>query len=641
MMDVKTASLVESVRRTAAAVPDRAAVVAGASRYSYDELDADSDALGRRLQEQGVGAGDVVAFSVARSQHAVVVMVACAKVRAAYLPLDPSLPTARRDFILDDARPRLLVTDETYQGAEDPPVPSISIGVAVQLGRPSRAPLPTDPEAADLAYLLYTSGSTGNPKGVQVTHGNIAALLEGTRSLPAEPSDVWLCAHNFAFDFSVWEIWGALVRGATVVIADDDDVRDPSRLLQLIEQTGVTVLSQTPGAFYRLAEPLVASLASGRSRVRTVVFGGEALSWRRLHALVGHAAPAELRLINMYGITEGTVHVTARSVAAGDLASVDEHSVGTPLPHMHCSVLGPHGDPVGPGEPGELVIAGPGVARGYVRDEVSEPRFFQETGTGLHSFRTGDIVSWSPTGELLYHHRKDRQVQVRGHRVECGEVEHRLLADSRLSAAVVQLVDEELVAFVVGDVTAESRSSVLSNLRSHLPEYMVPTRVVHVRDIPLTANGKVDREALVTEMPRHPPTTSSHSSSLSDRRGDAVPVADGELVSSVRQLWTVVLGHDDFDDDENFFEVGGHSFTAVALRELLHAQGHHVAVSDLFRHPTVASLATHLLTPAASTAADEVTDDTWARNSPRHWRATAAFQRARPTRHPTTRSATT
>lgn len=624
-------SLAAAVRRTAGADPDRIAVVAGTVRCSYAQLDADSSALARHLRERGVRQGDVVAFSLPRGHDAVVAMLACVKARVAYLPLDPTLPVARRTFILEDAGPSFVITAASSyeQGGDAELVQSIPIGHAVRAGRQVDTALPDDPEAADAAYLLYTSGSTGTPKGVEVTHGNLAALLESTRDLLAEPADVWLCAHNFAFDFSVWEIWGALVRGGTVVIADQDQVRDPSRMMELVEQAGVSVVGQTPGAFYRLAELLVASQAAGRSRVRTVVLGGEALSWRRLERLLGGpGGPADMRLINMYGVTEGTVVTTARSVAVADLATVDEHSIGSPLPHMSCSVVDVDGNRVSEGEPGELVIGGPGVARGYVRGEVSEPRFFQDGRTGLHSFRTGDIVCWSAAGELLYHHRKDRQVQVRGHRVECIEVEHRLVADPRVSSAVVLLVDDELVAFIVGDVTPENRSSIVTGLRSHLPDYMVPTRVLKVDEIPLTDNGKVDHKSLVTDMVRRRSNPAAEVLSSPERAGSA---SYTECLPVVRQLWEVVLGHDDFDDDENFFEVGGHSFTIVALQGLLQSRGHHVALSDLFRYPTAAGLAAHLVALAGEPCdAGELSHAELPRNSPHRWRATDAFRRARP-----------
>ncbi|AXO35402.1 non-ribosomal peptide synthetase [Micromonospora sp. B006] len=587
--------------------PEAVAIRYRGADVTYGELNAEASRLADLLRRHNAGPGDLVGVGFERSPTVVAAILAVWQVGAAYLPLDSNYPRERLRLIVDDSRVALVFVEPATRDV---------LADAVQ-GRPVRLVDvagegldPADPldtagrdRRTDLAYVIYTSGSTGVPKGVMVRRSSVDLLFAASPGgLHVTAEDVWLCAHSFSFDFSVWEVWGALAYGGRVVLAERADLVDPARLAALVATERVTVLSQTPGALYRLLPALLDGPSPQLAGLRYVVTGGEALSWPRLADLMSRAPESTARFVNMYGITEGTVHVTARHATVPELAAVADGDVGRPLPSGRCHVLDDSGRPAGLLVPGELWIGGPLVAAGYLGNpELTAERFAPDPyEAGGIVYRTGDLCRWGADGELLYLGREDGQVQVRGHRVECAEVEHALLRDSDVRAAVVLLDGADLVGFVtVTDGVDPARLT--HRLRRVLPAYMVPTRIVAVDEIPLTAHGKVDRVSLLAKFCTRPVAAA--------RPASPEPVA-GPLQRRLRALWAEVLGRQDFDVRDNFFDVGGHSFALMSLQSRMAVEGLDVTVTDLFRFGTIEACAAYLTrtrtaeSPAAAPADD-------------------------------------
>ncbi|WP_285498392.1 non-ribosomal peptide synthetase, partial [Actinomadura sp. NBRC 104425] len=585
---VADSTIAELVERRAAAAPDAVAVVADGTELTYAELDARANRLARYLRGRGVGAESVVAVLMERGPDIVVAMLAVLKAGGAYLPVDPRYPAERVAYVLADAGVAGVLTsaehlplvagrapaDVEVTVLDDPAVTAELAGLdgtAV-----SAAALPDHP-----AYVIYTSGSTGRPKGVAVSHRNVVGLFAATRELfDLGPDDVWSCFHSFAFDFSVWELWGALVHGARVVIVPFEVSRSPVRFAETLERERVTVLSQTPSAMYQL----LAAEEFTPGALRLVVFGGEALDPARLDAWWARWPDGDgAALVNMYGITETTVHVTHRRLGPGDqeLGSV----VGRGIPGWSTYLLDETLTPVPVGVVGELYVAGTGVARGYVgRPGLTAERFVAcPFGTGERMYRTGDLAKWTPDGQLVFAGRADDQVKIRGFRIEPGEIEAALLAHPDVTQAAVVARedtpgDRRLVAYVVAadDGAADGLREFAAE---RLPEYMVPAAVVVLDELPLTPNGKLDRNALpapqyVTGQGRRPVT------------------AREEILCGV---FADVLGVPSVGVDDDFFALGGHSLLAARLASRIRAVlDVELPLWMLFEAPTVAGLAARI-----------------------------------------------
>ncbi|MCX5387046.1 non-ribosomal peptide synthetase [Streptomyces sp. NBC_00083] len=443
--------------------PEAIAVGCGPERLSYAELDRRSDALARRLRELGAGPESRVALCVEPSVRLVTGILAIVKSGGAYVPLDPRHPAERLAFTLADCGATVLVADAEHAGlAGALPV----VAVEQPLSDEPLEPAPLGPD--HLAYVIYTSGTTGRPKGALLTHANVLRLFEAASSDVAfGPDDVWSLYHSAAFDFSVWEIWGALLHGGRIAVVPQEARRTPAACHALVCEEGVTVLSQTPTAFRQFADAEAAAAASASLRplaLRHVVFGGEALEpgalrdWAERH-------PEGPRLVNMYGITETTVHVTAHTLTAGDLAAPGS-VIGRPLADLAVHLLDRRGEPVPTGVPGELCVGGPGLARGYLgRPGLTAERFVPAPlGDGERLYRSGDLARRLPDGTLEYLGRIDQQVKVRGHRVEPGEIEAELGAHPGVRHAAVLPRETPdggtgLVAYLVPDADADGAAA--------------------------------------------------------------------------------------------------------------------------------------------------------------------------------------
>ncbi|MFC5336873.1 non-ribosomal peptide synthetase, partial [Mycobacterium branderi] len=529
-----------------ARAPEAVAISCQGRSVTYRELDEASNRLAHLLVGRGVGAGRCVALLLPRSVEAVVAVLAVLKAGAAYVPVDPGVPVARLRFVLGDAGPVAAITTAELAGRLD------GCGVAVidvddpGLGaQPGWAP--AAPGADEVAYVIYTSGTTGVPKGVAVTHRSVVGLLESIGGeLELSAGQVWSQCHSLAFDFSVWEIFGALLHGGRLVVVPDAVVRSPEELHAVLVGEQVNVLSQTPSAFYALqAVDALQPELGAQFKLETVVFGGEALEPQRLRTWLG-AHPGLPRLINMYGITETTVHASFREIVAADVQG-SVSPIGVPLAHLGFFVLDGWLRAVPAGVVGELYVAGDGVACGYVgRAGLTAARFVACPfgGVGARMYRSGDLVRWRADGQLEYVGRADEQVKIRGYRIELGEVQAALAECDGVAQAVViaredRPGDKRLVGYVTGRVDA---GGLRARLAERLPGYMVPAAVVVLDALPLTVNGKLDKRALPA--PEYSDT---------DRyRPPATPTE--EILAGI---YAQVLGLDRVGADDSFFDLGG------------------------------------------------------------------------------------
>ncbi|MGW3044490.1 amino acid adenylation domain-containing protein [Kitasatospora sp. NPDC001159] len=448
----------------AARTPDRTAVSFRDEHLSYAELDSRAAELAARLAAEGVRPGDRVALFLDRSTDTVAAILAVLRTGAAYVPMDAAYPTARLHAILCDARPALVLAqrrmldqlpDHTARVLcvdDSPEAPAEAAEAPAVAG---------DPDAG--AYVIYTSGSTGTPKGVLISHRNVVRLFEATRELFAfDDRDVWTMFHSYAFDFAVWEMWGALLHGGRVVVVPTDTARSAEAYYALVRDERVTVLNQTPSAFVHFAA--VDAREGSELALRAVVFGGEALELGTLRQWIARHGDDRPRLVNMYGITETTVHVTHRTIRAADLDQPGRSPIGEPLSDLELYVLDASGAQLMPhGVPGELHVGGAGLAAGYLGDPTrSAQRFVPHpfaAEPGARLYRTGDLARALPSGDIEYLGRIDHQVKIRGFRIETGEIEAGLLAHPAVTAAVVtphrtEGGDRRLVAYVVADPAA-------------------------------------------------------------------------------------------------------------------------------------------------------------------------------------------
>ncbi|HET6707517.1 amino acid adenylation domain-containing protein, partial [Amycolatopsis sp.] len=548
-----------------AASAARIAVTCEGAQLTYAELDARANTLARELVALGAGPDRRVAVAVPRSVDLVVALVAVVKAGAAYVPLDPDHPDARLAHVLGDAEP-VAVLAHSATAARFGPSAVLVDDPRWRAATPPVARPPLRPGHA--AYVMYTSGSTGLPKAVVVEHRNVAGLFTGTASrFGFGEDDVWSLFHSSAFDFSTWEIWGALLHGGRLVVVPRAVTRAPDEFLALLSRERVTVLNQTPSAFAGLVH---AAGEPDLPALRLVVFGGEALRPALLAAWAERFAPGP-ELVNMYGITETTVHVTWSTVDPG----AAEPPIGTALPGLALRVLDDRLQPVPPGVPGELYVAGNGVTRGYHRRPgLTAARFVPDPHgePGTRMYRTGDVVRWTAAGMLEYRGRADEQVKVRGFRVEPAEVAAVLTARPRVQDAVVVADGDRLVAYVAGDADA---AQLRRDCADRLPEHQVPAEVVVLAALPLTPNGKVDRAALPAPGAGRPGSRSARTPAE-------------EILC---RLFADVLGVAEVGIDDSFFELGGHSLLAARLAARVRgALGAGLAVRSLFDRPTVAGV---------------------------------------------------
>ncbi|MET8546781.1 non-ribosomal peptide synthetase, partial [Kitasatospora sp. NPDC004799] len=579
----------ELIYRQIQASGDRVAVSTGSDRTTYRELGRQADWLALRLAESGVGPGQLVGIRMERSATLVAALLAVLRTGAAYVPIDPAAPAARQARIVELAGLSLLLTDGS--GQEAPPGVRVEV-LPARLPEAERGPAPVG-TPDDTAYLLFTSGSTGQPKGVEVAHRSVVRLFTTTRGIfGLDAHHTWLGAHAITFDASVWEIYGALLHGGRVVFAPYETVRDPEATVALVEREHVSMLTISPTSFDGFRDAALAR-GAGFERLEYVVLCAEALNPAALAPWFDRWGERTPALVNMYGITETTVHSTLHRLSRADVRD-GRSRIGVGLPDTPVYVLDGNGRPAPFGVPGEIHVGGPGVALGYaVAPEADHARFTADPHSalpGARLYRSGDRGRRLADGTIEYLGRLDHQVKIRGYRIELGEVEAALLAHPAVASARAWVIRRPgrpplLAAAVVPSRRDRPSPAELREFAAgRLPAYAVPAGVVLVDQLPRTANGKLDVAALPDPFASGGPADGSG------------PEHDGaqDTAAALRDVTAAmasVLGLPRVGDGANFFESGGDSITAVRLVARLRAAGYDADLPRLYRERTPRALA--------------------------------------------------
>lgn len=604
--------------------PEAIALTEADQHLTYRELDRRSNQLAHYLQSQGIGVESRVGLYVERSLTTIIAILGILKSGAAYVPLDPAYPPERLAFILSDAEVSLLLTESDLVESLSLSIPSICLDNEEPfITAASDAPLHLPVSPDNLAYIIYTSGSTGQPKGVAIPHCNVTRLFTATQPwFNFNHEDVWTWFHSHAFDFSVWEIWGALLYGGRLVVVPYELSRSPAAFYALLLQQGVTVLNQTPSAFRQLmqAEPLVTSNLP--LRLRLVMFGGESLEFQSLRPWFDRHGDTP-QLVNLYGITETTVHVTYCPVQPSQISPAS--LIGQPIPDLQLYLLDSRLQPVPLGVPGEIYVGGAGLARGYFNHPaLTAERFIPHPYSdrpGARLYRTGDLARYRADGSLEYWGRSDQQVKLRGFRIELGEIESTLSQHPHVQDVVVMVREDEpgqkrLVAYVVCPTYSvdcpekqTEEQAVLSDLRrwvqDRLPSYMVPTSFVQLEKLPLTPNGKIDRRVLP------PPQL--------DRLEASYTPARTAVEQTLTAIWREVLGVETVGIHDNFFELGGDSILSIQVIARANQEGLQFTPKQLFQHQTIAELALVVDTAPRAIAPQGLVTGTLPLTPIQHW----------------------
>jgi amino acid adenylation domain-containing protein len=548
------------------AFADRVAITAPEGQLTYQDLNDQADAVAARLLAAGVDGSAPVALCANRSSAMIAGLLGILKTGAPYLPVDPAYPKSRIEYLLADGGVGAVLAVPGVLEAL-PPGPAAVVELT-DAKRPAKPRLTGRGKPADPAYVIYTSGSTGQPKGVVVEHHSVTSLFAQTQPLFGfTEQDVWTLFHSISFDFSVWEIFGALLCGGRLVIVPDQVRRSPAEFVSLLAAEKVTVLNQTPSAFRQVAAAEETTGELAETALRLIVFGGERLDPAMLAGWVARHGDDKPELVNMYGITETTVHTTSRRIGKKDLGS-PLSPIGKPLPETVISLRDPAGRALRAGAEGEIFVAGPGVARGYLdRPELTAQRFVTErSGDAMvRWYRSGDLAKLTPDGDLIYLGRLDDQLKVSGFRVEPGEIESCLQADDEVTAAVVTASqhgegDVRLAAHIVpaaGGDTAGLPARLASLAERMLPAHLRPASYHLIASVPITESGKVDRAALARE-------------AAGGEQPATPPAAGTGLTDGTRRIVfdvvTSVLGTSALAPDDDLFD---HGATSLAFMRIL------------------------------------------------------------------------
>ncbi|MEO7583966.1 MAG: non-ribosomal peptide synthase/polyketide synthase [Ferruginibacter sp.] len=554
----KDKTIVNLIEEQVEKFPSNIAVVFEKEQLTYQQLNERSNQLAHYLRSKGVEADTLVPVCLERNMDMIIGIVGILKAGGAYVPIDPDYPGERIQYMLEDTGAKLIVcgkdTSEKITGVSAIEQVVIDENAVFNNHPATNLQVPLQPH--HLAYVIYTSGSTGKPKGVLIEHRNIIRLFKAEPALyDFDEKDVWSVFHSFSFDFSVWEMYGALFYGGRMVVVPKHVTKDVTEFAELLMAEKVTVLNQTPSAFYVLQESMVQETTT--LPVRYVIFGGEALNpaklqpWKKTYP--------NCRLINMYGITETTVHVTYQQIEWQHTLG-GKSIIGKPIPTLSAYIVDSNQNLVPIGVAGELMIGGAGLARGYLnRPELTAERFIQDPFSkeaGARLYRTGDSGMWLPDGNIEYLGRIDEQVKIRGYRIELGEIETILHETSSVHQAVVLAKadkdgNKRLVGYIVPDGEF-NREGIVAYLQAKLPDYMIPALWVELKTLPLTPNGKIDKKALPD------PDASSHL-----QKQFVAPATEDE--KKIAAIWKEILNVNQVGIHDNFFELGGDSIKVIRV----------------------------------------------------------------------------
>ncbi|MBU2661358.1 non-ribosomal peptide synthetase [Bacillus cabrialesii] len=583
----KDHTIIDLFREQAEKTPDHIALVCGNLSFSYEELDKRSNSLARALYQKGFRKNDTAGILAAHSAEFMISVLAVLKAGGAYLPLDAELPPERVSFMLEETQAKMLIIQKGLE-QKAPFSGTCIISDAQALMEENDIPFNISSSPDDLAYIMYTSGSTGRPKGVMITNRNVVSLVSNSNYTSASVDDRFILTGSISFDAVTFEMFGALLNGASLHIIDKSTMLSPDRFGAYLLENGITLLFLTTALFNQLAQ-VQADMFRG---LHTLYVGGEALSPALMNA-VRHACP-DLALHNIYGPTENTTFSTFFKMERDYAGPIP---IGKPISNSSAFILDAKGRLLPIGVPGELCVGGDGVAKGYLnRDDLTKAVFSPHPYlSGERIYRTGDLARWLPDGNLEYISRIDRQIKIRGKRIEPAEIEARLLEVEGVQEAAVTLreIDGEgqLYTHYVGD-DKRTEKEIRADLARVLPDYMIPQHWVRVDRMPLTGNGKIDRNAL--PIPENKP----------EKRKD-ITLPRNLVEEELANIWKHVLGVNTISIDDDFFALGGHSLKALqVIHTLKHQQQIDIPIDLLFEYPTIAQLAEKLYSKQL-TAADE------------------------------------
>lgn len=581
-------TIVSRFKSCVQAHPDSIALVVEDMKMTYGDLDKKSGQLARVLVEQyQVKDEELIVLHIDRSEWTIIAILACLKAGAAYVPVDTDAPDSRKQFVIENSETRLILhygqiplNSEIVDQQEVINITEIELSGDL---------FEKEIRADQLAYVIYTSGAIGNPRGVMVEHRNVNRLLFNQADyFNFNTSDRWSLFHSTGVDLSVWEMFGALLKGGTLVVAPKEVVQDSVAFFDFLVEQEITILNLTPSAFRSLISMNEDRFSEIKHSIRNVIFGGETLIPATLKAW--HLNYPECKLINMYGNSETTVHAAYKEITSNEI-ELNKTNIGAPIPTLSCYVLDVDLKPCAPGVIGELCVGGAGVARGYLNNtDLTNEKFIDNPFVkGEKMFLSGDYARMLPTGDIEYIGRRDEQVKIRGHRVELAEVESELKALREVKDAVVitfkNNADEfELIAYYILHSSENQEVSIRDILGDSLPIYKIPSLFVKMEEFPLTRNGKLDKEAL--------PFPSEEELS---RRSYVAP--DNEIQQTVVEIWEQVLERTNIGIRDNFFELGGHSVKATrVISKIQESFGVKINLGSLFIDPTIESLAKQIST---------------------------------------------
>ncbi|MEA5616271.1 amino acid adenylation domain-containing protein [Cronbergia sp. UHCC 0137] len=581
-------TLVSAFNQAVIEYTNKTALVYQQTTLSFAELETRANRLANYLKNQGVKPETLVGVCLERSEQLVITILAILKAGGAYVPIDPSYPSDRLEFLFQDSGIVLLITEKSVISHLPEFASEIVIleDITTQLEQENSQPPTVQIFPENPAYVIYTSGSTGKPKGCIVTHANVIRLLNATASwYNFNSEDVWTLFHSYAFDFSVWELWGALLYGGQVVLVPYWTSRSPTDFFQLLQTHKVTVLNQTPSAFKQLIP--IAQQQPEKLPLRYVIFGGEALEIPTLQPWFNLYGDAQPKLINMYGITETTIHVTYRPITQADIINKRGSVIGQPIPDLQLYILDENLEPAPIGVPGEIYIGGAGITRGYLHQpRLSAERFIPNPHSqtpGSRLYRSGDLARHLPDGEIEYLGRADQQIKIRGFRIELGEITAVINTHPQVKQALVIVQkaatgENRIIAYFTSDNAADLKIKLPEFTKGKLPDYMIPATFVPIETIPLTVNGKIDYKALPA-----PDWSQTSKPYIAPRNDQEATICS--MMASLLKLERVGV-------QDDFFEIGGDSLLvtqlAIRLRQTYNTE---FPLPQLFTHRTPESIA--------------------------------------------------